>query len=299
MNPPVEAPASSTRRPATSTPKRSRAASSLTPARLTKRGPAPARRSARRDATRRAGFAAGAPPTSTRPGGDVGLAPGSATGASRRRTSSASSRRRGATVTRSQWSARRRSGAACRAPVVGRRLLGRRHLLRLPSSWPGAFLAAVFLAGAFLAAAPSSWPAPSWPPPSWPRPSFSARPPPAGRLVDGARAPLAFSSAMRRSSRATSLAKRRDLRCGARTRPPRSAARWRRGRGRTAPGPSWAWLACDSASRFSCSEARLSWPVSCSRASWAAAAPHRRRRVSGTGSRCRPCPATLRDVRAR
>ena len=54
MKPPVDAPASRARAPTTSRAKRSRAASSFSPPRLTKRGPGPCRTTASAAATSRA-----------------------------------------------------------------------------------------------------------------------------------------------------------------------------------------------------------------------------------------------------
>ena len=67
MKPPVDAPASRARRPATATAKRVRAASSFCPPRLTKGEGGPSRRGARPAATRRAGLSACAPATRTQP----------------------------------------------------------------------------------------------------------------------------------------------------------------------------------------------------------------------------------------
>ena len=96
VKPPVEAPASSTRRPATSTAKVASAASSFSPPRLTNRGPGRARHrlvggdQARHLERRRAPH--GDPPAATAGWASLRLV------ASPRRTSSASSRRRAATT---------------------------------------------------------------------------------------------------------------------------------------------------------------------------------------------------------
>ena len=67
VKPPVEAPASRAVRPATSIPNASRAASSLSPPRLTKRGPGPRRATGSSASTMRAALVAGTPRTITRP----------------------------------------------------------------------------------------------------------------------------------------------------------------------------------------------------------------------------------------
>ena len=156
VNPPVEAPASRARRPVTSMPNRSRAASQLLPAPADEpaavagqldgfvgghqagrlvghrpRRPAPLPRSIRATAWGR---------LSTRP-----------------RSTRARSRRR-----------RARPGQPADPVPVD----------RVAAFFAGAFLAAAFLAAAFFAGRllgrRPSWPPPSWPAPSWPRPSWPA-----------------------------------------------------------------------------------------------------------------------------
>src|SRR5829696_4822636 len=130
VKPPVEAPASRARRPATGTGKRSSAASSFSPPRPTKRGPGPTTSTACPGSTRWAGFEAGAPPTSTRPAATASRAC-SRVGARPRRTSSTSRRRR--RVSRS--GGRGLLGRLpCARRLPGRGLLGARRLLgrRLP-----------------------------------------------------------------------------------------------------------------------------------------------------------------------
>src|SRR5581483_3434633 len=95
VNPPVDAPASSARRPVTSMPKCSSAASSLSPPRLTNRGSPPRSSTGSPGATSRAGLVVGAPATVTCPAA-ISAAACERLATSPRRTSSLSSRRRAA-----------------------------------------------------------------------------------------------------------------------------------------------------------------------------------------------------------
>ncbi len=133
MNPPVEAPASSAIAPRTSMAKRSRAASSFSPPRPTKRGGGPETTIGSAGSTSRAARAATVPLTSTRPA-SISAAAWLRLAARWRRTSSASSRLPGA------------------------------QALSCPF-WPAAFLAgpAFLVDAAFLAGPAPSW----WLPPSW------------------------------------------------------------------------------------------------------------------------------------
>ena len=93
VNPPVEAPASSARRPATSTANRSSAATSFSPPRETKRAGGPSRWTGSSGDTSRPGRSARAPETSTSPASMASCAR-ARDSVSPRRTSSRSSRRR-------------------------------------------------------------------------------------------------------------------------------------------------------------------------------------------------------------
>ena len=129
VKPPVDAPTSTPRRPATSTPNASSAPASLRPPRDTYGAGGAVSAIGSSPATWRAGLVAGAPPTSTRPAVTASTAR-ARLGARPRRTSSASRRRRTAAVN-PPWPTRPSSSP------------------RAPTSWPpwwSLFLAALHLA---------------------------------------------------------------------------------------------------------------------------------------------------------
>ncbi len=290
----MEAPASSTRQPATSTPNRSSAASSFAPARLTHRGPGPCTTIASAGLTSRVALAAGAPTDQHPAVGDVLLGPRAAG----RQARAAPARRRVDVGCSS------RSGRAGRQ----RRLVSG---VSRPPSWPraffaaaflaaaflagaffaaaffaaavflaGAFLAAAFLAGAFLAGAFLAGAAPSWPPRPRPWPASTARlDPTRGQAAPrSAPCPCGRAAIWARSSRSRS----------------RAASRWPPGPVRAGPAPApgpggpGPGRPCSSARR----SARAG--SGAARARPDPSAPLRcRRRASGRGSRCRAWLATL------
>ena len=131
MKPPVEAPASRARRPSTATAKPSRAASSFSPPRPTKRGGSPRMSTGSPGATRRAGLVAMAPPTVTLPASIRAWACWRES-TRPRRTSSASSRRRAASYLAAGFLAAGFLAAGfAGGRLPGRGLPGRRLLRRL------------------------------------------------------------------------------------------------------------------------------------------------------------------------
>ena len=163
VNPPVDAPASRARRPVGSRSKRSRAARSLSPPRLTKRGRSPRSSMGSAGDTSRAGLSAMEPETSTTPRAMSSTAWGRLS-ASFRATSARSRRWRAGGVSRPTpvrtaprcglRGRRLLGGGLLGRGLLGCGLLGRSLLGRCLLGCGllgGAFLAGAFLAGAFLA----------------------------------------------------------------------------------------------------------------------------------------------------